>query len=151
MNQIIGLTLYVIIPYAAWVLTTGLLFNKIKSPLIYNLIIHLLYVSSVLFIGFKTAQNTPPVEALTAVAAGSYCSHITLDPRRVFKNDFNTNSIFNNPRDICIRDQLVIRVSDPGRNNNLKCPRCGSTNINVVKSWQLVAPIPDARGESLSR
>jgi len=70
LNQVIGLTLYVIIPYAAWVLTTGLLFNKIKSPLIYNLIIHLLYVSSVLFIGFKTAQNTPPVEALTAVAAG---------------------------------------------------------------------------------
>lgn len=40
----------------------------------------------------------------------------------------------------------MIRVSDPGRNNNLKCPRCGSTSINVVKSWQLVAPIPDARG-----
>jgi uncharacterized Zn finger protein len=32
------------------------------------------------------------------------------------------------------------------KGSSLKCPRCGSNNIEVVKSWQLVAPIPDAQG-----
>jgi Hypothetical protein SSO0915 len=32
------------------------------------------------------------------------------------------------------------------KESSLKCPRCGSNDIEVVKSWQLVAPIPDAQG-----
>ncbi|MFZ8791424.1 MAG: chromatin protein Cren7 [Thermosphaera aggregans] len=32
------------------------------------------------------------------------------------------------------------------KETSLKCTRCGSNNIEVVKSWQLVAPIPDAQG-----
>jgi len=28
----------------------------------------------------------------------------------------------------------------------LKCPRCGSENIEVVKTWQLVSPFPDSQG-----
>ncbi len=27
-----------------------------------------------------------------------------------------------------------------------KCPRCGSTDVEVVKTWNLVAPIPDEHG-----
>jgi len=28
----------------------------------------------------------------------------------------------------------------------LKCPRCGSPSTEVVKTWQLVSPIPDKQG-----
>ncbi|MEZ0393559.1 MAG: chromatin protein Cren7 [Desulfurococcaceae archaeon] len=27
-----------------------------------------------------------------------------------------------------------------------RCPRCGSTDVVVEKTWQLVAPIPDSKG-----
>ncbi len=27
-----------------------------------------------------------------------------------------------------------------------KCPRCGSTNIDVVRTWQLTSPFPDRYG-----
>ncbi len=34
----------------------------------------------------------------------------------------------------------------PRKKKELKCPRCGSRNIEVIKTWQLVAPIPDKKG-----
>ncbi|QOR94291.1 chromatin protein Cren7 [Thermosphaera chiliense] len=37
-------------------------------------------------------------------------------------------------------------LNSPKKESSLKCPRCGSNNIEVIKSWQLVAPIPDAQG-----
>lgn len=52
MNQIIGLTIYVYIPYLTWALMTKLFFDKIKSPNVYCFITHSLYISSILFIGF---------------------------------------------------------------------------------------------------
>lgn len=27
-----------------------------------------------------------------------------------------------------------------------KCPKCGSTDIDVVKTWNLVSPLPDRAG-----
>ncbi|MEM0380599.1 MAG: chromatin protein Cren7 [Desulfurococcaceae archaeon] len=29
---------------------------------------------------------------------------------------------------------------------NIKCPKCGSTEVDVVKTWQLTSPIPDKYG-----
>uniref|UniRef100_A0A7C2BKV7 Chromatin protein Cren7 n=1 Tax=Thermosphaera aggregans TaxID=54254 RepID=A0A7C2BKV7_9CREN len=37
-------------------------------------------------------------------------------------------------------------LSGSRKESGLKCPRCGSNSIEIVKSWQLVAPIPDAQG-----
>jgi len=28
----------------------------------------------------------------------------------------------------------------------LKCPKCGSSEVDVEKTWQLVSPLPDAQG-----
>lgn len=33
-----------------------------------------------------------------------------------------------------------------GRSRALKCPKCGSTDVAVEKTWQLVSPLPDAQG-----
>ncbi|MEM0004002.1 MAG: chromatin protein Cren7 [Desulfurococcaceae archaeon] len=30
--------------------------------------------------------------------------------------------------------------------NTRKCPKCGSTNVDVVKTWNLVSPLPDKAG-----
>jgi len=57
MNQIIGLTVYVYAPYLLWVSITMLFFNKIKNPVVYSFIIHSLYASSILFIGFHEHQE----------------------------------------------------------------------------------------------
>lgn len=32
------------------------------------------------------------------------------------------------------------------RKKKLACSRCGSENVEVVKTWQLVAPLPDKYG-----
>ena len=32
------------------------------------------------------------------------------------------------------------------RKKKLVCPKCGSEDIKVVKTWQLVAPLPDKYG-----
>lgn len=29
---------------------------------------------------------------------------------------------------------------------NLKCPKCGSSDVDVVKTWQLASPLPDKYG-----
>ncbi|OYT37665.1 MAG: chromatin protein Cren7 [Desulfurococcales archaeon ex4484_58] len=34
----------------------------------------------------------------------------------------------------------------PRRKRGKECPVCGSTDIEVVKSWQLVSPLPDRYG-----
>ncbi|WP_448577745.1 hypothetical protein [Thermosphaera sp.] len=58
MNQIIGLTIYVYIPYMIWVLITILFYNRIKSPTVYSFIIHCLYIASILFIGFHKHEES---------------------------------------------------------------------------------------------
>lgn len=30
--------------------------------------------------------------------------------------------------------------------NSLNCPKCGSSNIDVIKTWQLASPLPDKYG-----
>ncbi|ADI32279.1 hypothetical protein [Staphylothermus hellenicus] len=32
------------------------------------------------------------------------------------------------------------------KQNKLVCPRCGSEDIEIVKQWQLVSPLPDKYG-----
>ncbi len=32
------------------------------------------------------------------------------------------------------------------RKKENKCPVCGSTDIEIIKTWQLVSPFPDRRG-----
>ncbi len=32
------------------------------------------------------------------------------------------------------------------KEKKLVCPKCGSTDIDVVKTWQLVSPFPDRKG-----
>jgi uncharacterized Zn finger protein len=33
-----------------------------------------------------------------------------------------------------------------GREKKLKCPRCGSEDVEIVKQWQLISPLPDRYG-----
>lgn len=28
----------------------------------------------------------------------------------------------------------------------LKCPKCGSSNVDVERTWQLTSPLPDSKG-----
>ncbi|MEM4482103.1 MAG: chromatin protein Cren7 [Desulfurococcaceae archaeon] len=30
--------------------------------------------------------------------------------------------------------------------NAKKCPKCGNTNVEVVKTWNMVSPLPDKAG-----
>lgn len=30
--------------------------------------------------------------------------------------------------------------------DSLKCPKCGSTELDIVKTWQLTSPLPDKYG-----
>ncbi len=32
------------------------------------------------------------------------------------------------------------------KKQSLKCPKCGSTDVEIIKNWQLTSPLPDRYG-----